>query len=173
MSAPETAVPSDAALQDLAAALGRTLVARGIRLALAESCTGGWIAKTVTDIPGSSDWFEGGFVTYSNAAKVQMLGVSGATLETYGAVSDDVVREMAVGARRAARAGAAIAVSGVAGPGGGTADKPVGRVWLAWSCADRDWTQRVDLAGDREAIRRQSVAIALEGLLVAIQGDEP
>jgi nicotinamide-nucleotide amidase len=173
MPAPDADVPSDAALENLAAALGRTLVARGMRLAVAESCTGGWIAKVVTDIPGSSDWFEAGYVTYSNAAKVRMLGVSEDVLETHGAVSEAVVREMAAGARRGAGAGAAIAVSGVAGPGGGTVDKPVGLVWLAWSLADRVWTRRVDLAGDREAVRRQSVAMAIEGLLVAIRGDEP
>jgi nicotinamide-nucleotide amidase len=173
MSASEAGVPSDVALEDLAAALGKTLAARGLRLALAESCTGGWIAKAVTDIPGSSDWFEAGFVTYSNAAKVRMLGVSEGVLDARGAVSEAVVLEMAAGARRAAGTGAAIAVSGVAGPGGGTSDKPVGLVWLAWSLGGRTWARRVDLDGNREAVRRRSVAIAIEDLLTALRHDAP
>jgi nicotinamide-nucleotide amidase len=166
--AADTGAPGDAALRDLAAALGRALLAEGMRLAVAESCTGGWIAKVLTDIPGASDWFDAGFVTYSNDAKLRMLGVSPATLEAQGAVSEAVVREMATGARRAAGTAAAVAVSGVAGPGGGSADKPVGLVWFGFSLGDRDWACRAMLAGDREAVRRQSVGIALGALLEAL-----
>lgn len=173
MARSENAAPGDGALTELAAALGRALMARGIRLAVAESCTGGWIAKTVTDIPGSSHWFEAGFVTYSNAAKVRLLGVSEETLDQHGAVSEAVVREMAAGARVRTGAGAAISVSGVAGPGGGTAARPVGLVWFAWSLGDREWTGCCDLTGDREAVRRGSVAIGIEALLDATRGDAP
>jgi nicotinamide-nucleotide amidase len=172
MAAPESA-PDDAALRALAASLGNSLVSRGTRLAVAESCTGGWIAKVLTDIPGSSQWFDAGFVTYSNGAKERTLGVARETLDEHGAVSEPVVREMAAGARHAADAAAAIAVSGVAGPGGGTADKPVGLVHFAWSLADRERADHALFPGDREAVRRRSVAHAIEGLLALIQGLEP
>jgi nicotinamide-nucleotide amidase len=160
----------DAALAALARDVGAALLASGRRLALAESCTGGWIAKVLTDIPGSSDWFEAGFVTYSNRAKVGSLGVSSLVLDAEGAVSESVVREMADGARRRTGADAAIAVSGVAGPGGGTGDKPVGLVWFGFSLDERDWARRADFDGNREAVRRQSVALALETLLEALTG---
>jgi nicotinamide-nucleotide amidase len=165
--------PRDAALAELGAELGRALMARGARLAVAESCTGGWVAKVLTDTPGSSNWFEAGFVTYSNDAKERTLGVARATLDEHGAVSEPVVRAMAAGARHAAAAAAAIAVSGVAGPGGGTPDKPVGLVHFAWSLDDRDRADRALFSGDREAVRRQAVAHAIEGLLALIQGPEP
>jgi len=166
----DVAVPDDAALAALARDVGAALAASGRRLALSESCTGGWIAKVLTDIPGSSDWFEAGFVTYSNRAKIASLGVSALVLDAEGAVSESVVREMADGARRKTGADAAIAVSGVAGPGGGTRDKPVGLVWFGFSLGDRDWARRVEFQGTREAVRRQSVALALETLLDALAG---
>ncbi len=156
---------TDEALAALAAALGRALVADDARVATAESCTGGWIAKALTDVPGSSEWFESGVITYSNDAKVRLLGVPRAVLDEHGAVSEATVRAMADGARARLGAEIAVAVSGVAGPDGGTADKPIGTVWLAWSSTDGTAAERLDLRGDREAVRRQSVARALEGLL--------
>lgn len=170
MTDPDDPETGDAAFHDLAAALGTALLERGMRVAVAESCTGGWIAKVLTDTPGSSRWFEAGFVTYSNDAKVRMLGVAEATLESQGAVSEAVVREMAAGARRAAGTAAAVAVSGVAGPGGGSPGKPVGLVHFGWSLGERDWASHAILAGDREAVRRQSVGIALRSLLDALSG---
>lgn len=166
----DVAVPDDAALAALARDIGAALSASDRRLALAESCTGGWIAKVLTDIPGSSHWFEAGFVTYSNPAKIASLGVSSLVLDAEGAVSESVAREMADGARRKTGADAAIAVSGVAGPGGGTQDKPVGLVWFGFSLDDREWARRAEFAGSREDVRRQSVALALETLLDAVTG---
>ena len=156
---------TDPELDTLARRVGEALAARGLWLATAESCTGGWIAKTLTDVPGSSGWFDRGFVTYTNAAKQDLLGVDGATLAAHGAVSEATVRAMAAGALDRSGAQVAVAVSGVAGPTGGTPDKPVGTVWLAW--ARRDGTtdtrhRRFD--GDREAVRRQAVAEAIQGL---------
>jgi len=159
---------SDAALARQAEQLGRLLHAAGYRVAAAESCTGGWIAKTLTDVPGSSAWFERGYVTYSNEAKTEMLGVPTATLAAHGAVSEAVVRAMAEGARVAARADCAVAVSGVAGPGGGSPGKPVGTVWLAWETPAGSWTRQAVFDGDREAVRRQAVAMALDGLCDAL-----
>lgn len=121
---------TDSELMQLSEKIGRALKARGATVTTAESCTGGWIAKAITDIAGSSAWFERGFVTYSNEAKSQMIGVSEATLRDNGAVSEPVVVEMAIGALRAARADYAISVSGVAGPDGGSVEKPVGTVWF-------------------------------------------
>jgi nicotinamide-nucleotide amidase len=161
--------PDDASLQALAADLGRALLKSGLRLALAESCTGGWIAKALTDNPGSADWFEAGFVTYSNAAKTTALGVSAAAIATDGAVSEAVVRAMAAGARQQSGADAAIAVSGIAGPTGGSPEKPVGLVWFGWSLGDRDWTRRKEFAGDRDAVRRQAVALGISELLDALE----
>lgn len=160
----DVAPPDDKALWADAHLLGRALLASGAKLTVAESCTGGWISKVLTDVPGSSDWFEGGFVTYSNAAKVRLLGVSAATLAQHGAVSEAVVREMTAGARRATSAPAAIAVSGIAGPHGGTAEKPVGLVHFAWSLRDLDWSHSLRFEGDREAVRRQSVGHAIRTL---------
>jgi nicotinamide-nucleotide amidase len=131
----------------------------------AESCTGGWIAKCVTDIAGSSAWLERGFVTYSNAAKQEMLGVASATLAVHGAVSEAVVAEMAAGALAHSHATVAVAVSGIAGPGGGTADKPVGTVCFAWALAGRVEVATCRFAGDREQVRRDSVVHALAGLI--------
>ncbi len=150
--------PITADLEAVAAAL----LARGEMLVTAESCTGGWLAKTCTDLPGSSRWFERGFVTYSNDAKIECLGVQPATLERHGAVSEDCVREMAAGALRRSRAHWALAITGIAGPDGGTEDKPVGTVWLCCATSKSTATKRLNLSGSREAIRRQSVQDALE-----------
>lgn len=145
--------------------LGECLRARGWLLASAESCTGGWIAEAVTAIAGSSEWFDRGFVTYSNRAKQEMLGVSAQTLAQHGAVSLPVVREMIAGALAHSAADLAVAVSGIAGPSGGTPDKPVGMVCLAWgSRAGAVETSTQQFVGDREAVRRQTVLFALETL---------
>jgi nicotinamide-nucleotide amidase len=150
--------------------LGRRLKAVGWMLATAESCTGGWIAKAVTDIPGSSGWLDRGFVSYSNAAKQDMLGVRPRALAEHGAVSEVVAREMALGALVHSNAQVAVAVSGVAGPGGGSEAKPVGTVCAAIACRDRSdvmtWTCHFD--GDRDAVRRQTVIFALERLIETV-----
>lgn len=153
---------TDSELMQLSEQVGQALKARGATVTTAESCTGDWVAKTLTDIAGSSAWFERGFVTYSNEAKSQMIGVSEATLLDHGAVSEPVVVEMAIGALRAARADYAISVSGIAGPDGGSAEKPVGTVWFGVASASgQGVTQRECFAGDREAVRRQATAYAL------------
>lgn len=152
-------------LAQLAMQLGACLEAAGWRLTAAESCTGGWIAKCLTDIAGSSRWFECGFVTYSNAAKQALLGVEEATLSTEGAVSEAVVREMALGALSRSRAEVAVAVSGIAGPDGGTMTKPVGTVCFGFALAERVDTETVRFDGDRAAVRQASVAHALLGLI--------
>ena len=156
----------DKRIYGLAEQLGAALKARKLTLATAESCTGGWIGAAVTMVPGSSTWYERGFVTYTNVAKREMLGVKAGTLKQYGAVSEQTVREMAAGALAASHAQVAVAVSGVAGPTGGTPDKPVGTVCLAWVLKGGTpiaETRHYD--GDREAVRRQTVARALEGVL--------
>lgn len=153
---------TDSELMQLSERVGLALKARGATITTAESCTGGWVAKTLTDIAGSSAWFERGFVTYSNEAKSQMIGVSEETLLDHGAVSEPVVVEMAIGALRAARADYAISVSGIAGPDGGSVEKPVGTVWFGVASASgQGVTQRECFAGDREAVRRQATAYAL------------
>ena len=160
---------ADAVLYSLAEEVGRALKRRALMLATAESCTGGWIAEAVTMVPGSSEWFERGFVTYTNTAKREMLGVAEATLERLGAVSEEVVREMVSGALARSHAHVAVAVSGVAGPSGGTPDKPVGMVCIAWGA--KDGAPRAEtrhFPGDREAVRRQSVQRALEGVLALL-----
>lgn len=157
-------------LDALAAELGRRLAAAGLMLVAAESCTGGWIAKCVTDIAGSSGWFERGFVTYSNAAKCDMLGVSSATLSLHGAVSEPVVREMVLGALARGTAQVAVAVSGVAGPGGGSARKPVGTVCFGFALSGRVRTETLYFDGDRDAVRRRTVEHALRRL-IALLGD--
>lgn len=155
-----------AELTALATRLGEQLTNRQEMLATAESCTGGWIAKEITDIPGSSAWFDRGFVTYSNAAKQQMVGVSKQTLLAHGAVSEATVREMALGALTNSAASLSVAVSGVAGPGGGTPEKPVGTVWLAWAVKGGKLLTECQLfGGDRAAVRHQTVEQALRGLL--------
>ncbi len=155
----------------LAEQLGAELRRHGLMLAVAESCTGGWIAQAVTAVAGSSQWFERGFVTYSNTAKMEMLGVQPTTLNAHGAVSEATVREMAEGALAHSHAQVALAVSGIAGPGGGTLDKPVGTVWFAWSRLG--WSTQAQvrrLSGDREAVRRQAVVVALQGALDMFHG---
>jgi len=158
-------------LEDLAAQVGECLLARRLRLATAESCTGGWVAQAITATPGCSQWFERGFVTYSNDAKMEMLGVRPDTLANHGAVSEATVREMAEGALARSHGQVAVAVSGVAGPGGGSLEKPVGTVCLAWAGSGAPTqTRRVQLLGNREAIRRQAVAAALQGILDFLRG---
>ncbi len=150
----------------LAHHLGLLLSQHGLMLSTAESCTGGGVAQAVTDVAGSSAWFERGFVTYTNTAKIEMLGVSPETLLQYGAVSEATVREMVAGALAHSHADVALAVSGIAGPGGGTPDKPVGTVWFAWGLrGEAVIAQRLHLHGDRQQIRQQSVEIALQGVV--------
>jgi nicotinamide-nucleotide amidase len=160
---------SDADLHRCAARLGRRLLASGRSVATAESCTGGWIAKALTDVAGSSQWFGEGFVTYSNEAKRRALGVTRAALAGEGAVSEAVVRAMAQGAIQRTRAQLAVAVSGIAGPGGAVPGKPVGTVWICWSVRHgrsvRSRTALHHFRGDRESVRRKSVGAALRGLL--------
>lgn len=155
----------DAGLAALVESVAAALTSRGQTLGTAESCTGGWISKCCTDLSGSSTWFNGGLVSYSNPAKVALLGVSEEALLRQGAVSARVAEEMADGAQRALDVTWAIAVTGVAGPGGGTPDKPVGCVWVAWSGPGRQSSRRYDFPGDRDSVRRQTVAAALQGLL--------
>ncbi|GAA4863669.1 CinA family protein [Luteimonas vadosa] len=158
-------VPTDSDLREIARATGDSLLACHQTLVTAESCTGGWIAKTVTDIDGSSAWFDCGMAAYSYEAKQALLGVRPQTLEEHGAVSRETVLEMVSGALVNSGAGVAVAVTGIAGPGGGTDDKPVGTVWIAWK--RRGGYPEADLFhfnGDREAVRRQTVARALQGL---------
>lgn len=145
--------------------LGIALKQRRATVTTAESCTGGWVAKVITDIAGSSAWFERGFVTYSNQAKEQMIGVRSETLAAHGAVSEAVVVEMAIGALKAARATYALSVSGIAGPDGGSEDKPVGTVWFAFASATGEGiSRRACFSGDRAAVRRQATAYALQTL---------
>jgi nicotinamide-nucleotide amidase len=160
---------SDAELYELAARVGQKLRAAERRLVTAESCTAGWVAKALTDIPGSSQWYECGYVTYSNAAKHRDLGVAAATLERFGAVSEQTVREMAEGALRVSGATVALAVSGIAGPEGGTPEKPVGTVWF---CGAARQEPAIDIIaehklfeGDRELVRRHAVGHALRLIL--------
>jgi nicotinamide-nucleotide amidase len=163
---------TDQELFSLAEHVGQKLRGAGRRLATAESCTGGWVAKVCTDVAGSSRWFECGFVTYSNAAKVRDVGVSERTLVDYGAVSEATVREMAAGALRVSGADVAVAISGIAGPDGGTPTKPVGTVWLGLASrrgADVAVIAEMQLfGGDRELVRRRSVERALQ-MVVAIE----
>ncbi len=159
-------VPGATHFDELVEELALRLASRGWVMATAESCTGGWIAKCCTDRAGSSAWFELGFVSYSNAAKEELLGVDAQTLGERGAVSREVALQMAEGARRLAGVDVAVAVTGVAGPDGGTPDKPVGTVWFGWSreggAAD---AEVACFRGDRDAVRRQTVAQALQGLI--------
>ena len=152
-------------LKKLAQQLGERLGARGMLVATAESCTGGWVAKVITDIAGSSLWFDRGFVTYSNQAKQEMLGVSGEILATEGAVSEATVVEMARGALRNSQASVAVSLSGIAGPGGGSPEKPVGTVWIAVASAGQMAAKRYQFDGDRDAVRAATLHSALEMLL--------
>jgi nicotinamide-nucleotide amidase len=160
---------TDLDLARLSARVGRHLASGARRVATAESCTGGWIAKALTDIAGSSQWFTEGFVVYSNEAKISTLGVRASTLRDSGAVSEAAVRAMAEGAVRRSGADLAVAVTGIAGPGGAVPGKPVGTVWLGWAVrsgrAIRVVAQLRHFRGDREAVRRKTVQAALAGLL--------
>ncbi len=150
----------------LAAQLGGLLKSHGLMLATAESCTGGGVAQAITDVAGSSAWFERGFVTYSNLSKQQMLGVSESTIAQHGAVSEAVVREMVAGALLRSSAQVALAVSGIAGPGGGTLDKPVGTVWFAWGLRHTAAiAQRFLFPGNRAEVRAHAVHAALQGAI--------
>jgi nicotinamide-nucleotide amidase len=150
---------------ELAQAVGATLKARGLRLVTAESCTGGWVSMALTAVAGSSDWFERGYVTYSNAAKRDDLGVQEETLRRHGAVSEQTASEMAAGAIRRTGAQVALAITGIAGPTGGTTAKPVGTVCFAWAHGGKISSETRRFDGDRESVRRQSVLHALQGLL--------
>jgi nicotinamide-nucleotide amidase len=163
--------PSDAELCATATAVAERLLESGQMMAVAESCTGGWVAKVCTDLAGSSQWFERGFVTYTNQAKREMLGVTEGTLAVHGAVSEATVAEMAAGALQNSRASLALAISGIAGPSGATDEKPVGMVCFGFALQGGDtWTERCHFEGDREAVRRQSVLYGLQGILRRLNG---
>lgn len=156
----------DAEFAALAEHLGKLLLAKQWRIVTAESCTGGWIAQVITTIAGSSQWFDRGYVTYSNEAKLSCLGVNAQALQEHGAVSEVVVKQMAQGALTASSADVALAVTGIAGPAGGDVAKPVGTVWFAW--AIKNQSMRVhchQFSGDRQAIRAQSVKFAMQELI--------
>ena len=153
-------------MQALAERVGERLKARAGMLVTAESCTGGWVAQAVTAVAGSSGWFERGFVTYSNAAKQELLGVRTGTLEKHGAVSEETAREMAEGALSRSQGTLAVSITGIAGPAGGSPAKPVGTVCFAWLAKGRPaFSETLRFDGDRESVRRQSVIHALEGVL--------
>ena len=162
---------TDNDLITVARTLGQALKVGNLSLTTAESCTGGWVAKVMTDIEGSSAFFDRGFVTYTNESKQEMLGVSAETLSTHGAVSEATVKEMALGALKHSHADLSLAISGIAGPGGGTIEKPVGTVCFAWASRD-GWldTQQEIFSGDRQAVRTQAVLIALQGVLEKVSG---
>ena len=163
--------PDDERLRAQAASLGTRLRELRQTLVTAESCTGGWIAKVLTDIAGSSEWFDCGLATYSYEAKQGLLGVSPLTLEHFGAVSRETVLEMVSGALVHSGAGVAVAVTGIAGPGGGTPGKPVGTVWIAWKRrGGYPQAEQFQFDGDREAVRRQTVSASLEGLKRILAG---
>ncbi|UPG91597.1 CinA family protein [Luteibacter aegosomaticola] len=162
---------NDAALNVLAQQVATAALEKRVMVATAESCTGGWISKALTDLAGSSAWFEAGVVTYSYSAKEALLGVNPRTLERTGAVSEETVLEMVSGALARYAAGVAVAVTGIAGPSGGTADKPVGTVWIGWKRRGGYAHATVyHFAGDREAVRRQTVAAALAGIVTELNG---
>ena len=157
-------------LDALATLVGTRLKEKGLALATAESCTGGWVAQVVTSVSGSSGWFDRGFVTYSNDAKREMIGERAETLDRHGAVSEETAREMAAGALAASRAQIALAITGVAGPTGGTPQKPVGMVCFAWAVRGGPADSATKhFAGDREAVRRESVIFALQGVVERVQ----
>ena len=157
-------------MDELAKTLGARLKSSGATLVTAESCTGGWVAQTVTSVAGSSAWFERGYVTYTNGSKQELLGVREETLQHHGAVSEQTAREMAQGALARSKGTLAVAVTGVAGPGGGSREKPVGMVCFAWADRRGVTSDTRRFAGDRESVRRQSVVHALEGVMKALGG---
>lgn len=152
-------------INELAAQVGNVLKSQGLMLATAESCTGGGVAQAITEIAGSSEWFECGFITYSNASKTDMLEVPDALIVRYGAVSDEVAQAMAEGALANSNATISLSTTGIAGPGGAVSGKPVGTVCFAWAVAHRTFSERLVFQGDRHAVRQQTVAHALAGLL--------
>lgn len=165
-----THIPTDENLFALAHRISERLTQTNSQLTTAESCTGGWISKLLTDVPGCSSWFERGFVTYTNASKHDLLGVESDVLSTQGAVSEATVRAMVQGALQHSHANLALSVSGIAGPGGGSRDKPVGLVWFGWASKDNKGELTITsehriFNGNREDVRRQAVAHALEGVL--------
>ena len=164
--------PDDNTLRKLAEEAGSMLQKHRWKLITAESCTAGWIAQAITAVPGSSLWCEGGFITYSNAMKIEVLGVSAQLLLSCGAVCEPVVKAMAEGALTKSQANVSIAVTGIAGPDGGTALKPVGTVWIAWSLPEKDVVVRCfHFQGNRESIRRQTTGTAIHGLYLLGSGD--
>ncbi len=163
-------VPDDRELHELAAEFGQELLRMRLKLATAESCTGGWVSKVVTEVPGCSDWFDCAFVAYSYEAKESALGVPRETLEQYGAVSQEVVLAMVRGALSKSRANVACSITGIAGPTGAVPGKPIGTVWLAWGRGHHQpFAQRFEFPGDRDAIRRHTVKAALAGLMQLIK----
>lgn len=160
-------------ITQLAAVLGKILQSAGAQVTTAESCTGGGIAEAITRIPGSSAWFEAGYVTYSNAQKTRQLDVPAELFPAVGAVSREVVEAMVAGAQEKSAARFAVAVSGVAGPDGGSAEKPVGTVWICWGEGHQQYSQRYQFEGDRDAVRRYTVKAALEGLIKLASGEIP
>jgi nicotinamide-nucleotide amidase len=160
-------------LTELAAQLGQKMLARQAQVCTAESCTGGGIAEAITRVAGSSAWFEAGFVTYSNRQKTRQLGVAESLFTEVGAVSREVVEAMVKGSCQHSGAYFGVAVSGIAGPDGGTAEKPVGSVWLAWAAGDQLFSVRRQFSGDRAAVRRQTVELALRGLINLAAGAAP
>lgn len=161
-------IPDDKALEHLAAQIVDRMTARALMLATAESCTGGWVSKLITDIAGSSAVLDRGFVTYSNEAKQEMLGVPAEILDAYGAVSAETVTAMALGSIERSRADIALAISGIAGPGGGSEEKPVGTVYIAWADRSDARVERALFDGDRDSVRRQAVGRALQGVLESL-----
>jgi len=170
-------VPDDATLLALARQVGQILKDNGLKLVSAESCTGGWIGQIVTAVPGSSAWYDRGFITYSNLSKQQMLHVQPQTLARFGAVSEQTAREMVQGALAANQAQIAVSVTGIAGPAGGSAEKPVGTVCFAWLLKNLSIStassRTCHFSGDRVAVRRQSVAVALQGILELLKNSAP
>lgn len=159
---------SEASIEKLVQQLATKLIEKGWMLATAESCTGGMIAAACTDLAGSSQWFDRGFVTYSNEAKTEMMGVPAELIEKHGAVSEEVVRAMAEGAIRHSRAQVSIAVTGIAGPGGGSVEKPVGTVWVGWCVPQQTLEKCLHLGGHRAAVRKATVTKALDALLATL-----
>jgi nicotinamide-nucleotide amidase len=157
---------------ELAVELGNLLLSINYRLTAAESCTGGLLAACLTDVPGASNWFDQSWVTYSNQAKTTLVGVAPQTLEQYGAVSEQTVQEMASGARRRASADVGIAISGIAGPDGGTDEKPVGTVWIAWSLSDQNVDSRCfAFTGNRQQVREAALLEALIGTIMRVSNN--
>lgn len=164
---------ADDALIQIAIEVGKALQANGWMLATAESCTGGWVGEVVTAVAGSSRWFDRGFITYSNASKIELLGIRNETLDSHGAVSEAVATEMANSALKRSLANITVAITGIAGPDGGSAEKPVGTVCFAWATPNETSCITALFDGDRQAIRQQAVLFALKGVLQRILSQTP